>query len=1014
MKRQYPLCAARIAPMSKQHLLAAAVSCALVFPMTALAQSAGDAADLDAVIVTGIRGSLQSSMNLKRDSAGVVDGIIAEDIGKFPDTNLAESLQRISGVSIDRTSSGEGSRVTIRGVGPDFNLVLLNGRQMPASNLGVGGQGVSNSRAFDFANLASEAVSEMEVYKTSRANLATGGIGAVINIKTARPLNTPGFNASIGVKGVMDQSVDNLPRSYRGKSLTPEISGMFSNTFADGRFGIAANASYQERDSGYSQANVSGGWLTFRGDDDTHPRRIPRPGQTGYDNYTLTNPPGLDDVYGRPQNITMTVNGVQRQRRNGQVALQFRPVDNLTTTLDYTYADNRIQQQYNQLSVYFNMLPGISSWTNGPVAAPIIYSEPSNGLGNLAMNGGQIATRSELNSLGFNLEWQVRDNLDLAFDYHTSRAETGPDSLYGSSSQLGVSTLVRRVTTVDFSGDFPIFTVELGPGINQVDTSHAVLSGSWFSSSFNRSEVEQWQASGTFRFADYQALDFGIANTEVYNRTASADMQNNFWGGIGTPADYADDIWYVDNMGRYFKRFAGHNDPRFTDRFLVYDYDRLYQRALEMVGQPVNGPTDVAMYRVPDGFTRDLRTTEESSSVWLQWRNTFDAMIPIDVSAGVRYEKTKINSPSWVLPPASNVIWPSRNELHVELGTTPVIENFSGEYDYWLPSLDARAELRENMMLRASYSQSIGRAGWRDIQGGLSVSQNMLIGGGSGYLGNPGLLPLESKNFDLSFEWYYSDGSYASLGYFRKNIKNFISNTLYRDTPFPDVHTPVGGTYWNNAITLGNCLAADMVCIRNYIFTNHRDDPGVEYAGIDAAGRMDGIITGLSTDPIVGIDITTPLNQRSDKLDGWELSLQHMFGNSGFGVSANYTKVSSGLTFDNYSLGDQYPMVGLSDSANLVLFYEKYGWQIRAAYNWRDEFLSDVGSSATGPEPDYTESYGQLDVNITWTMNEQLSFFVEGINLTDETMRIHGRHKNMLRYASQTGARYMFGVRYKF
>ncbi|KAG1078083.1 hypothetical protein G6F40_016864 [Rhizopus arrhizus] len=113
-------------------------------------------------------------MNLKRDSQGVVDGIVAEDIGKFPDTNLAESLQRISGVSIDRTSSGEGSKVTVRGIGPDYNLVLLNGRQMPASNLGNGGGGLNGSRSFDFANLASESVSAVEVYKTSRADIPAG------------------------------------------------------------------------------------------------------------------------------------------------------------------------------------------------------------------------------------------------------------------------------------------------------------------------------------------------------------------------------------------------------------------------------------------------------------------------------------------------------------------------------------------------------------------------------------------------------------------------------------------------------------------------------------------------------------------------------------------------------------------------------------------------------------------------------------------------------------------------
>jgi len=161
--------------------------------------------------------------------------------------------------------------------------------------------------------------------------------------------------------------------------------------------------------------------------------------------------------------------------------------------------------------------------------------------------------------------------------------------------------------------------------------------------------------------------------------------------------------------------------------------------------------------------------------------------------------------------------------------------------------------------------------------------------------------------------------------------------------------------------------------------------------------------------------IGTPRNQRSDKLDGFEINVQHMFGSTGFGVSANYTKVDSGLTFDNYSLGDQYPMLGLSDSANLVLFYDKHGWQVRAAYNWRDEFLMGIGGiPGTPPEPNYVEKYGQLDMNVTWEMNDYLAFFVEGINLTDKTQRIHGRHHSMQLSASQNGPRYMFGLRYKF
>ncbi len=151
-------------------------------------------------------------------------------------------------MSIDR-AIGEGSKITVRGVGPDFNLVLLNGRQMPASNLGD-----RNGRAFDFANLASEAISQLQVYKSSRAETPTGGIGATINVITARPLSRPGMQASIGIKGVHDTSATNLPDGLQhGNKVTPEISGIYSNTSADGRFGIGLSASYQERNLGYAR-----------------------------------------------------------------------------------------------------------------------------------------------------------------------------------------------------------------------------------------------------------------------------------------------------------------------------------------------------------------------------------------------------------------------------------------------------------------------------------------------------------------------------------------------------------------------------------------------------------------------------------------------------------------------------------------------------------------------------------------------------------------------------------------
>ncbi|MDH4110079.1 MAG: TonB-dependent receptor plug domain-containing protein, partial [Gammaproteobacteria bacterium] len=174
-------------------------------------------AELEEIVVTGIRASLEASMDLKREATGVVDAITAEDMGDFPDSNLAESLQRITGVSIDR-DRGEGARVTIRGFGPDFNLVTLNGRQMPTTS-GLPQAGSGLGRSFDFGNLASEGIASVEVYKSGRADIPTGGIGATININTTRPLDTPGFKATAAASGMYDDSRTKLSDA----SWTPEF-----------------------------------------------------------------------------------------------------------------------------------------------------------------------------------------------------------------------------------------------------------------------------------------------------------------------------------------------------------------------------------------------------------------------------------------------------------------------------------------------------------------------------------------------------------------------------------------------------------------------------------------------------------------------------------------------------------------------------------------------------------------------------------------------------------------------
>ncbi|WP_024891781.1 TonB-dependent receptor [Luteimonas huabeiensis] len=982
----------------QRRLLASALLLALAQPAFAQAVAEADDTDadtLDTVVVTGIRGSLTSSMNLKRDAQGIVDGIVAEDIGKFPDTNLAESLQRISGVSIDR-SMGEGARVTVRGVGPDFNLVLLNGRQMPASSIEA--TNASNSRAFDFANLASESVSAVDVYKTSRAATPTGGIGATINIKTGRPLDM-GELANVGVKAVHDTSNDNLPGKMQGSSVTGEMSGIFSTVFADGRFGASLSASYQERDLGYNEAAVGGGWYAFHGGEGP----LALPDQAA----NATNPPQPGDVYSIPQNLIYALNGVQRQRTNAQGTLQFAPSDRLTATLDYTYSENRVQTRRHELSTWFNQAASRTAWTDGPIRAPLSYTEfvdfalhePSGEIrgSDLAMAGAHFATRNENKSLGFNVEWEVNDALDLVFDYHTSSAESGADSPWGSNNTIGTAAFVRGDTTVDFSRDFPVLGVQLPDGMTRIGADRMMVTGSSFRNSYMRSEIDQGQVSGTFRFANYSSLNFGASYTDVNNRSAYGFSQRDDWGGFGGfGADYADDLWQADDMGRYFGEFDGAGDM--FGQFFMFDFAKVRDAAIAARGG------DASAYLPPPDFTTDRRAQEKSKSAYVQWNNTWDFEMPLHASIGVRYEETDVTSRALV-PIATGLTWTGENEFAVQFGD-PDFTELRGSYDYWLPSVDLSLELTDSIVLRGSYGHSIGRPQWNHIQGGQTLDSFAAFEGGTGSQGDPGLKPLESKNFDLSFEWYYGESSYLSVGWFRKDIENYIGTSVVEISPF-DLRTPVGGAYYNEAVANG-CTPGSTGfrgCVRDYIFDNFAGAPGVDVAN--------GTIAGQPGDPLAVFRITVPVNKDSSSLDGWELNAQHVFGESGFGIAANYTIVDSDLTYDDYNLGDQFALVGLSDSANLVAFYDKGPWQIRAAYNWRDKFLSSTYDSWR-PNPVYVEDYGQLDVNVSYQVNDQFSIHAEAINLTDETMRSHGRHERQVFYATQTGPRYMFGFRYRF
>jgi len=963
-----------------------------------LGASVSDSA-MEEVVVRGIRQSLEASADVKRFDAGVVDAITAEDIGAFPDTNLAESLQRVTGVSIDRTR-GEGQYVTVRGFGPAFNLVTLNGRQMPTTG-GV-------SRSFDFSNLAVEGVSRVEVYKSGKADVPTGGIGSTINIVSTRPLEAPGFNATVAASGMHDTSTET------GDDITPELSLLVSNTFLDDTVGVSLTAVRQERNNGAATASV-GGWRSFTGDTDNCWCSA-RPSEWGgvpYDSATQQNRPlNPDERYSVPQNTGYEFAEWDRVRTNGQLTLQWAPSENITATVDYTYSEVELERTFTNYSAWYNFGGQETIWDgNNENASPLKYAEFNGGGGDFAMAAGSDATVAENKSAGFNLVWDVTDQLSLMFDFHDSSAEQRADSPFGSASQLAIAAFSRDKTTTYFDrGELPVLSLDLADSLSPDDM---IVTGSVFANDYARMDIEQSRFGGSFDFDPdgfVKSVDFGVAFTEVNNRSASAVVQRDAWGGVTQRGAIADLLTEVSAAGR-FDQVSGGNDPELQTTYYAYDMPALIARTEALMASG-----DAQTFQAADmgdcgtglcassTFSTDRRTKEEQLAAYAQLNMGFDiGSVPVAIRLGVRYEETDIESQA-LAPLYDRVDWVGGNEFSAVQGQGDFTE-LSGSYDNLLPNLDIKANLTEDMVVRASFSTTMTRPNYADIQGGQTIDQLLRIDGGTGSRGNPDLDPFESDNIDLSFEWYYGDASYFSIGYFHKDVTNFIGFADFNE-PLFNLEHPGQGAYADEArAALGQGATSGELF--DWILSNKAGSPGVD--------TVNGIISGQPGDALANFRVIAPINQDEDTVDGWEVNLQHTFGETGFGFIANATVVNSDSGYDNTDLTQQFVVAGISDSANLVGFYENDWMSVRVAYNWRDDFLAGTGQANVGSiPPTYVKEYDQIDIGAQFAVTDNLKLFIDAINVTDETVYVYGRSKGQPLFVGQNGPRYNVGLRYTF
>ncbi|MBQ3302731.1 MAG: TonB-dependent receptor plug domain-containing protein [Eggerthellaceae bacterium] len=203
-------------------------------------KSAEEKATLGTIEVTGIVGSLDRALNLKRTNTTIVDAISAEDVGKFPDTNLAESLQRITGVQMTRDSNGEGQYVSVRGLPTDFTLATYNGMTMPTVDLANGGANGEQNRTFNYNVISPDFLSSLEVYKGSRADLDEGGIGATVDLRTVTPFG-------IGKEKFLLSAKEQGSPGKTGNRNYPDITALYSNIFADGTFGLTVGFDWNKR-----------------------------------------------------------------------------------------------------------------------------------------------------------------------------------------------------------------------------------------------------------------------------------------------------------------------------------------------------------------------------------------------------------------------------------------------------------------------------------------------------------------------------------------------------------------------------------------------------------------------------------------------------------------------------------------------------------------------------------------------------------------------------------------------
>lgn len=954
---------------AKKNLLACTVGSAAM--MTAMMTAApAMAQDEDVVVATGIRSSLKQSLDVKRDSSQVVDAISAEDIGKFPDTNIAESLQRITGVSIDR-DGGEGRFISVRGLGPEFVTVTVNNRTIATDNDG---------REFSFDVLSSDIISRAEVFKTYSPDLQSGAIGANVNIVTARPLDRPGTRLSASIAGTYDTLREEI-------SPQGSLVGSWSN--ANDTFGFAGGISYSDRKTQRDRV-LTNGFSDRAGNDFINTGGAGTAAATG-----LTDAANIEQLPAgaRVQQQAIVSRDVQdRERITLNGTAQFRPSDNIELTIDGLYTQFDIESFDTQFSGFFSppfIDPVVDA--NGTVTS---FSRP--GLDFLAANPGLTTGPSQNDNVltsanreadtylfGANLDWELSDSITANIDISTSKATRD-----GINPFVVLGALAPESPLIQLPDDAEITTLTniVGAQDTSIQRLHFV--------NVNRQVIDDdiFELKGGFDWAGNGDHNVVISLGGSYSdRTKSRDLFDNFsptqGGGIfcafcGYATDFDDSILTEVNLGGFLSGVDGADriplnflTASFEDAFAqlnsdaaISDPNRSGRAALsdaELRARRDATDSFLGFFDPEFNAAGSFAVDEEVTSIYFKsaWEGDLGS-IPYAANFGFRVARTETSSSGVDQPVIEFRESAGDTQLVPVLGaSTPV--TVDNEYTNFLPAFNLRLDTSENTIVRLAASQTVTRPTLTALGVNNSFAGRADAPTSTG--GNPQLEAFESTNLDASFEWYVDDLSFFGLSAFYKDFGNFIeSQTLNVAT---EVVFPAGNA--------SNPSAVDVTRIVNRLDTRDRN------------GETGSII-------------------------GLEVAAQKAFEN-GFGVTANYTYVDSSINRAQGSAFEGLDYNGLSPHTfNVSGFYEKGPIQARVSYNFRDEFLVQGSDGSVQGEPREREAFGQVDFSAAYEVTDQFQIFAEGINLLDTDRRDFSRFENRFLEFEDSGSRYTVGVRGNF